>query len=240
VTDELGRTTFKDDQVTDTSLETLLREDKKFGFLKPTNGVLTFKALMGDRELPQHIVEYLAMVALQGWSFETPIKFRIVKSDAWADLRLKFTDPRHDPDMTGMTLAYHYYPFITTKEKRGLCVFNTDYYYTIHGKPISLHQIDPVHYPKPDESRKGATFDFDRIYRHELGHGIFGLIHDGQSGNTMSANYSHGSDEITKRDYTRAQAKAGKRSWSSDILYNKIRKWYYTQKAANIPEEILA
>jgi hypothetical protein len=229
---------FESVESTDLSLETLYREDAKYGFLKSLSGknYLTYQVLNGDDELPNEVADYIANVAFMGWINEVNMHIRRAKSNEEPDIKIKFDDVEHDSNLTSNTLAYMYYPINNTSKYRGVCVINRAFYYTINGKGINLHVFDPEHYPDPDTKTTKKTWDLDQILRHEFGHGLFGLIHDSQSGNTMSASYEHMAEELTERDILRAAKKVGKKIWKRSDLFARWRKWYYSTRSENFHE----
>lgn len=206
-------------------LQNLINEDKKYGkILPPANGWITYKVYDGDKEMNREDVEYLVRIALGNYQRKFDIKFRPAKDFESAMLKISFTDPQHDKNMTGSTLAYHYYPYFT--EKRGICRINRNYYYTVHGRRLNLSIIDPEHYPDPTKAKEAPTWDLDQILIHEFGHGIFGLQHDGQSGTTMSATYQHMTEFLDERTIKRIEAKGyKKRGLLAQWKEQRLEKW---------------
>lgn len=212
--------TTDDTNQLESELRDLIQSDKKYGLLSPdSKGWITWQTYDYDSEITIDQVNYCIRIALTGWQHKVNAKFRPAKKGDDAILKIYFSDPQHDPNMTANTLAYHYYPFV--REKRGICVINRDFYFTVDGKPVSLTIIDPKNYPKPT-TRKGKTYDLDQVLRHEFGHGVFGLQHDKNEANVMSANYAKGAEFLTDRDVIRAAAKVGKKTLKSKIL----ERWY--------------
>lgn len=242
--DAAGNGIFETVEEIDLSLETLFREDAKYGYLKslvPGKNHLTYRVYNGDDEMPQKVADYIARLAFMGWINEVNIHIRPAKDGEEPDIKIRFDDKEHDSTLNNNTIAYMYYPINTKSQYRGVCVINRAFYFSISGTPISMHFIDPEHYPDPNTKTKAKTWDLDRILRHEFGHGIFGLIHDGQSGNTMSSSYEHMNEELTvSRDIARAARKVGRKVWSKLNLYARWRKWYYETKSENIPDWLLA
>jgi hypothetical protein len=241
--DKTGNGIFESVEEIDLSLETLYREDAKYGYLKPLDpkkSYLTYRVYNGDDEMPQHVADYIARLAFQGWINEVKMSIRPAKAGEEPDIKIRFDDEDHDKTLTSNTIAYMYYPINTVSQYRGVCVINRRFYYSISGTPISMHILDPVHYPDPNTKTKGKTWDLDKILRHEFGHGLFGLIHDGKSGNTMSSSYEHMSEELTvARDIARAARKVGRKIWQKIANYARWRKWYYGTKSEVIPDWLL-
>jgi len=206
-------------------LETQIKDDKKFGFLSPTNGILRYAIMNRDDRLSERDTKKMIGVALWGWEIETPINFVRVLPTEYSDMKIYFRDEVEDPNLDSHTLAYHYYP-IASIGFRGVCVINKRFYKTLHGNVVSLHLIDPIHYPDPDTAPvQGKTWDGDTILRHEFGHGVFGLPHSLSTGRTMYGNYEGMAEYFHEEDIRRAQAKAGKRNILSR-LYLRMKKHY--------------
>lgn len=193
--------------------------DKKFGFLKPTNGILTFSITNRDGEISEKGVDRAVKFALQEWGLYTPIKF--VKVPTNGNIRIEFRSEGEDPILNPNTLAYMYYPM--GGKTNGQCVVNTRFRWDNHGKGLNMHKIDPIHYPS-DTKAKGQTWDLDQVLRHEFGHGIFGLPHDIHPNNIMSGNYGVMKEHLTDVDVTRARAKAGTKELNKSTL-KRMQDW---------------
>lgn len=227
--DSFGKIVIGDNTPIPTDLQALIDTDKQYGLLDADpDGWITWKVYDYDTEVNLEQVNYLVRVALMGWGFKVNAKFRPANRYPPC-LKIYFSDPEHDPNMTPATLAYHYYPMGKSNSMRGVCYINRSYYYTIDGKPLDLSIIDPKNYPKP-AGLDGKTYDLDRILRHEFGHGVFGLQHDGSIGNCMSAYYDKGSEFLTDRDIFRAAAKVGKKTLKAKMLdsWYKIKSNVYS------------
>jgi len=206
---------FESIMATSTDIHTIIQDDQKYGFLKPKNGIITHSIFNKDVELTAVQVRRADNISLTGWGIDTPIKFRHVKPSENAMMELSFADKEQDSNLDDQTIAYHGYP-LTGSDLHGICVVNTAFFYTAHGNTVSLHDIDPIHYPDPITAPKqGKSWDIDKILRHERGHGVFGLPHSKTEFNTMSGGYHIMSEQNTTEDILRAQAKAGKRNWLS-------------------------
>ena len=189
--------------------ETQLRDDKRYGFLKPTDGILRWKAINGDIEISDRNVRRAISHAFFRWSLHVPIKFKRVRAGEVADITFEFRSEAEDAILNSSTLAYMYYPLGGVTD--GVCVINTRFYWTNHGKGIDMHYIDPLHYPTLGSGVVGKTHDLDQVLGHEIGHGIFGLPHSQGGLNIMSPNYGIMFEYLTDEDVVRAQAKAGER-----------------------------
>lgn len=191
----------------------VIENDKKYGFLIPTNGVLTFSVTNRDGEINEKGVDRAVKYALQEWGLYVPITFKKVPSNG--NIRIEFKSESEDELLTPNTLAYMYYPLGGINN--GKCVVNTRFYWTNHGKGIDMYKIDPIHY-QPNSGVMGATHDLDKVLRHEFGHGVFGLPHDVNSNNIMSGNYGVMREHLSDMDISRARAKAGTKQLHPNIL----------------------
>lgn len=205
-------------------LQNLIREDKKYGYLTPdSSGYITYRVYDGDREMPLEAVSDLVRMALTQYQLKFQVKFRRAKRTEKAMLNISFSDPQTDKYMTGSTLAYHGYP---GGALRGICRINRNYYYTSHGLRLSLHVIDPEHYPDPAKAKNAPTWDLDQILLHEFGHGVFGLQHDGRAGMVMSPYYGQMSELLDPRTSARVEAKGFKpRPKREQWKEERLQKW---------------
>lgn len=204
-------------------LQGLIREDRKFGFLTPVDGWITYRVYDGDKEISQNDVEYLVRVALGQYQLKFDVKFRPAGKLEDPMLKISFSDPQTDKNMTGSTLAYHGYP---SGALRGVCRINRNYFYTVHGLRLNLHYIDPEHYPDASKAKSAPTWDLDQILLHEFGHGVFGLQHDGKAGMVMSPHYGQMSELIDPRTSARIQAKGFKlRATRERWKEERLLKW---------------
>jgi len=216
--------TFDSVRVSGVTLSNQLEDDKKFGFLEPTNGILTYIILNNDREIKEKQVRRAVGMALFGWRMRVPIKFRRVKNRLDADIILEFRSEEEDEILNSNTLAYMYYPLGGVNN--GVCVINKRFHWTNDGKGVDMHYVDPVHYPTPKHTNPiGKTYDLDKVLRHEFGHGIFGLPHSQNNNVIMTGNESIMSEHLQDEDVIRAQAKAGIRRGFAHRLTNMLR-WY--------------
>ena len=195
----------------------IIENDKKYGFLKPKNGVLTFSIINRDGEITEKGVDRAVKLALKAWSLYVPINFIKVKTNG--DIRIEFRSENEDKILNQNTLAYMYYPLGSIND--GHCVVNTRYWWSNSGKGVDMHKIDPLHYPKPQTKVLGQSWDLDQVLRHEFGHGIFGLQHDPEPKNIMSSNYGLMNEYLSDIDVVRARAKAG----TKELPPNILKRW---------------
>ena len=207
-----------------TTLSQQLKDDKKFGFLKPTNGVLRYKILNFDSEITEKQTRRAVALAFLGWGLYTPIRFKRTRAGESADITIEFKSEENDEILDSNTLAYMYYP--VGGKNDGECVVNTRFYWTNHGNGIDMHYIDPVHYPTTKSTNPiGKTYDLDQILRHEFGHGVFGLPHSQREDKIMSSNERFMSEHLTSEDIVRSQAKAGIRTGLRH-RWQLLMRWY--------------
>lgn len=188
-----GNIDFVSDHITDTELGDIIEDDKRYGKMVPKNGdYFTVRiADWEDKLISKKQIKKAVTLAWQQCEIEIPLDVKIAKEGQYADFKVYFRKTADDPELTGNTLMYHYYPISDFDEpRRGVCVVNTDWNWSTHGEPISMHEIDPAHYP-PDTTAKGETIDFDGVYTHEgPGHGL-GLPHVKIPYNLMYPSYSY-------------------------------------------------
>lgn len=216
--------TYDSVRVSGVTLSNQIEDDKKFGFLEPTNGVLKYILLNKDKEITEKQARKAVAMSLFGWRLRVPIKFRRTKNLAEADLVYEFRSEDDDELLDKNTLAYMYYPL--GGKNNGHCVINTRFHWTNDGKGVDMHYVDPINYPTPKDTNPiGKTYDLDKVLRHENGHGIFGLPHSQSDNVIMSANESRMHEHLQDEDVVRAQAKAG----INDSLSHRLLQllgWY--------------
>ena len=203
----------------------IIENDKKYGFLKPKNGVLTFSVSNRDGEITEKGVDRAIKHALKAWSFYVPIEFKKVITNG--DIKVEFRSEDEDKILNQNTLAYMYYPIGSSND--GECVVNTRYWWNNSGKGVDMHKIDPIHYTKPQTKVLGQSWDLDQVLRHEFGHGVFGLPHDMNPKNIMSGNYGTMNEHLTDTDIKRARAKAGTKELPAHVL----KRWLDWHKTAS-------
>ena len=169
-----------------------------------------------DVEITAKQVRRAVQYALHRWTIHTPYRFRKARNEQEADLVYEFRG-YEDPELDGYksTIAYMYYP-INPITLRGHCVINVNFYFDAAGEGVPMWMIDPIHYSEGDTFMpQGESIDLDQVLGHEDGHGVFGLPHDPQPGNSMSGSYGVMAEYATDRDVKRAQAKGGARTISN-------------------------
>jgi len=206
------------------TLSQTLDDDKKYGIMKPANGkYFTYAVLNEDVEFTQKESEKSVAFGQRRWRIYAELpKFKRVQKyfQGIIDFRIEFRSVESDPDkqLKENTIMYHYYPISdVTHPLRGLCVVNKSFFFTSHGEEVAgtefiKHGI-PVQFP----DGKYRTFDFDKIYAHELGHGL-GLPHDSEPNNMMSFREDLMTEYPSVRDQSRIISKYGARNFSSRIL----------------------
>ena len=214
-----------------TNLSDVLKEDKKYGKMSPRNGrYFTYRILNKDQEVTEKQVRRAAQMAWSAWALELPFGFVRVKPHVKSDFSIEFRATSDDPQLDDNTLMYMYYPINSINApNRGLCVVNTDYYWTNSGKPVNMHKIDPVNYP--DEATapvQGMSWDLDQVLRHEFGHGL-GLPHSSTRDTIMAPNYGLMSEHLDDEDIKRMVHKYGARysspwDWFRQRFYSWFRK----------------
>jgi len=218
---------FKDEVVSPgLTLEEMIADDKRYGFLTPHGGELWYVLLNHDREMSLGEATRGINAAIMGWEAATDINFSRVSVTESPDITIQFLSSdedqlfRDEPNV----LAYMYYP-ISGSNVRGLMVINSDYPWTINGKPMSGAWIEDVTGKQvQDRNAMYQTWAIRKVVRHELGHGVYGLPHSRNTGNTMYYSYGGMSDFTSDEDEARGQAKAG--SPSRGIWFiNKARRW---------------
>lgn len=209
------------------TLAEMIENDKKYGKMVPKNGkYFTYKAMdwQGKWITQKEITKGITLV----WNMVEKIidvEFREAKAGEYVDFKIYFRATKDDPELSEKTIMYHYYPINNfDNPHRGVCVVNTDFPFTSHGKGIPMHLYDPVHYPKPTTIMK-KDFDFDAIYFHEgPGHGL-GLPHSPNINTKMY--YSELGmiesvfDETPLETIPRLQAKYPKKN----IVISTLKRW---------------
>ena len=201
-----------------------ISHDKKYGKLSPRNGkYFTFAVYGEDTEIKNKTIIKGVQYAFKRWTIYTKSKVKKAKKNQTPDFKIYFRNPRTDKLLKKNTIMYHFYPINDlNNEHRGVCVINSNFYFTIHGKPISMYMIDQKNYPV-DTRVKGITMDIDKIITHEFGHG-WGLPHD-DTIHTMMYYSEGGMAEFPHpRDIARMQAKEGVNTMSKHRLL-RFLKW---------------
>ena len=221
-----GKLDFVSPSTTGTTIEQIIEDDKKYGKLTPRNGkYFTYRVLNEDVEITNKQITKAIRSSYHRIEFRTNIDFKPAKPWDNPDLTIQFRTPETDIDkqLTNNTLMYHYYPINALDNKlRGVCVVNSNYYWTTDGNGRSLHEIDPKNYPNPTPYN-GKTYDIDQVYAHEVLHGL-GLPHSQTAGNIMSSNYTLMSEFLSDEDVSRLQAKYGVRVMNASKL-KRLLAW---------------
>lgn len=216
-----------------TTIEEIIKDDKKYGIMTPKNGkYFTYKVMNWEGKWISN--KKIRRAVTFTWNKVEKIldlDFRETKDGEYADFKVYFKRVVDDPLLNENTLMYHYYPISDfDNEKRGVCVVNTNYTWTSDGKAIPLHIYDPKHYPDITTSTV-KTFDFDATYEHEgPGHGL-GLSHSPNINTKLYYNYLGMSesmfDEKTQETVKRLLAKYPK----NNMKPSRLRRWINWFKA---------
>lgn len=215
-------------------VHTLIEHDKKYPIMVPKNGkYFTFRIIdTHNDELTKGMLNRGVHYAWRYWMLRTNIDVRQARVGDDPDFKILIRAPKDDERkiMTSGTIMYHFMPIARLNHPlRGLCVINPDFFYTIHGNVVPLHEIDPVNYTR-NSGRRGITIDVDNVLRHEFGHGL-GLSHDPTKGSTMSTPYNLISEHLSERDIFRIQQKYGYKKQNPFLLKMKLRwLWYFSDK----------
>ena len=225
VIQEGGKLEYLSPMLGSTDINEMVENDKKYGMMTPRNGdYFTYRVSnTHDLELTDREMIRAVTLAWQHWSKRINITMRRARNNEEPDFRVIFRTPGTDERnvMTDRTIMYHYYPINNLESPyRGLCVVNSMFYYTVHGRPVSMHEVDPDNYPE-NTGTQGSTIDIDQVFTHEFGHAI-GLPHDKEKHNLMSPSYGIMAEFPTERDVFRGVMKYGvpqrRASWFS--------RWY--------------
>lgn len=208
------------------TIKQMIINDTSYGFLKPKNGKYYTVALKNtDDEISYSNSKKALIDGWWRWEVWTKTDFKWSLDFENADIKVEFRTEAEDSNLTTYTIAYMYYP--VAGSMKGIMIVNKRFVYTNSGKSQSGQwMIDhgiQVQFP----NGQYETIDLDKIFGHELGHGVFGLPHDSESGNTMSSTESSMSEFCSWRDLARAIAKAGRKIWPERQLYRIMRWWYH-------------
>lgn len=201
------------------TLDQQIQEDKKYGVMTPANQkYFTYQAMDWKNDIINS--KEIQNAVRNSWqAIERRLDFKVQRAAPGEiiDFKVYFRSTIDDPDLTSNTLMYHFYPINDiNSEFRGVCVVNTDFPFSVDGKSVDMHYIDPGHYPNVGSGLLGGTYDFDQIYgRHEVCHGL-GLPHSTHSGTTMYFSYGgmveYFDDEDPQETFPRLVAKYGEKS----------------------------
>lgn len=180
-----------------------------------------------QKVLTESDLKFALNTAMRSWDVEIPVKFESWKTSLGLPphIVIDFKTPDEDQYFKDRpsVLAYAYFP---GTQKQGEIVFNLAYIWSIHGKGVDAHLIDPIHY-KPNSGTLIKTWNITHVLIHELGHSI-GLTHD----ETMSTQdvmdpYYSGMLELSANDIKRVRAKYG----NTDMPIHRYSRWKKFLKA---------
>mgnify|MGYP001585625270 CR=1 FL=1 len=215
---ENNKAVGKIDQTT-SSIDTIILSDKKFGVLKPKNGVyFTYKALNKDVEITDKNVDRAIKNAFNRWSFPLNFSYKRAKDGEAVDFTFEFRSESEDSILNSSTLAYMHYPIGGLYN--GKCVINTRFWWTLSGSGVDLHLQDPIHYTTPTGKTQGQSWDLDKVLGHELGHGLLGLQHFIEG--LMAYRYDLMTEITAEVDITRGSQKIPKRNIIASLLKRKF------------------
>jgi len=216
-----GTIRYADD--TSAFVDNQIEQDKKYGTFEPRNGkYFTFRVYGEESEISNRRIIRAVHWGFRRWSIIHKIDVRRARGNDIPDFKIIFrtvdTDEREV--MLPSTIMYHYYPIADLKSpRRGLCVVNSKFFYTAHGRPLPMYEIDPKHYTRTSKTT-GMTVDIDQVFAHEFGHGL-GLPHSANRGNLMSASYGTMVEYASAEDNRRMGAKYPVRG----RLERTVRRW---------------
>lgn len=225
---------FESAQSRGMTLSQMIEDDKTYGKMTPANGkYFTYAVLNEDQEMNRKEVERAVSFGMRRWQIYAKIpRFRRVRKGFTGiiDFRIEFRTVESDPDkqLTSGTVMYHYYPIQKLDHPlRGLCVVNKAYFFTNHGDAVSGHFMQSKGFTVQLPDGMYESLDFDKIYGHELGHGLLGLPHDPEEGNMMAFRVDLMSEYPSMRDQSRDIAKFGAKIMSAwvRIRWLKWLKW---------------
>ena len=214
---------FESAEQKNTRIDSILKLDQNYGYMKNT-GIITYEILNNDTEIDTPEVEKAFFTASYEWGIDTPITFmhireyvKMIRKKGFEAInpkpmiRVSFKSKSEDEILNSNTIAYMGYP-TNGNEFYGILVLNKRYHFSIDGEPISGNEMKKlgIQVQYQDDLPRYSTMDLDKIIRHELGHGVFGLPHSINRNNTMSSNEGVMADHNTTEDITRAINKAGK------------------------------
>jgi len=203
-------------------INAVVENDKLYGSMHPRNGLFFTFRIVGthDEEITEKEMVRAVQLAFDHWSKRANVIIKQAQVWDQPDFRIIFRTTLNDErgELTDNTIMYHFFPINDVSNPlRGLCVVNSDFYYSTHGKAVSMHEIDPDHYDN-NTNASGRTIDIDQVFTHEFGHG-FGLPHDKELFQVMSPNHGFMAEFPTERDVFRMVKKYGvpkkSKSWFS-------------------------
>lgn len=208
--------------------------DSNYGYMK-NDGIITYSIENNDVEITVQETEKAFWIAGYEWTLDTPIHFMHIREfrkkfnnpTAKPMIRVIFRSEEEDEILNSSTIAYMGYP-LEGSTFYGLLVLNKRYHFNLSGNPISGNEMKKlgINVQYEDDIPRYSTMDLDKIFRHELGHGVYGLPHSTSRNKTMSSNEGDMAEHNTDEDILRAQNKAGK-STLPEKWKKQIRKFFH-------------
>tara|TARA_R110002020_G_scaffold441981_1_gene653104 strand:- start:12661 stop:13371 length:711 start_codon:yes stop_codon:yes gene_type:complete len=181
-------------------------------------GYVTYKVVNESQHFPDSKFEDKALtIALRQWGLRTKeIRFKRIRGDSRADIEMKFAKKEDDKFFRDRpaTLAYAYFP--TKNVIGGDITFNDSVVWSIDGKSVNAHKVDPVNYPS-DTKTKIRTYNIIHTLLHECGHAI-GLKHCPNHKTCIMYPYYNGGVVLHDHDVERIQKIYGKRNIGGWII----------------------
>jgi len=188
------------------------------------------------RTMTEREVRKALNLAMTTWDIEVDIVFKPVWYSEFdtANLTIDFKDAKDDDlfKTSPSVLAYAYFP--SQGSVSGKVVFNNDYIWTVHGRPISGFKAKDNGWINPDTSDFSniKTYNIITVLIHELGHSL-GLRHDvtgaSDGDDAMDAFYD-GNLNLSDRDVFRILLKYPARVYSRFNHYGRLKRWLARKK----------
>lgn len=187
---------------------------------KWNNGTVTYKLVNETGDIPDGALEHTCLnFAFTTWVLLIKdIRFQRVTGNTPADITVSFSKTDNYFTSPGI-LAYSYLP--NPSQVGGvISVFNDDplLRWSIDGKGIDAHIIDPIHYPTPNTGVLIATINLLQVMTHEMGHAI-GLQHSQGTFDIMYP-YYHNTFGASTTDIQNIQSLYEARGLSQKIIDN--------------------